>query len=533
MMEKKQIANIIFFIRHDEPRDPNLDLYGTFINQINLVKKYKFPASFLLQYDSLIDPKYVDALKTGIPEECEVGGWLEIVQPLVEKAGLKWRGREGFSWDWHANVGFTVGYTQDERRKMIDIFMEDFKSTFGFYPKSVGSWIIDGWSLNYMHEKYGIVGSCFCRDQWGTDGYTLWGGYYGQGYYPSKKNVFCPANSIEEQINVPTFRMLGSDPIYQYDFGLSVDDKGKLCPSADHGVATLEPVYLGGECGGGVPEWVTWFLNENFNPNTLTFNYCQVGQENSFGWEAMQAGLIDQFNKLDVMNKAGRVEFMTLEKAAMWYKENFKLTAATSITAFSDWKKEDEHRTVWYNCKNYRINFYAENDRFWIRDMHIFDDQYQERYYNEKCLTTYMQFDNLPVMDGNRWSGGSVRAGMYISDKDGNEPKMHDFQVEYIGDTISQITVNTTDGNRYIFTCDEDSFKIDGPVGFSLVMKAGNTADFSNHQEKVMNLVHNSYRYSVYLKNGKFKNLNIEKQLAIQSEDGLITFDTARRLKLC
>jgi hypothetical protein len=39
----------------------------------------------------------------------EIGAWLEVVRPLVEKAGLAWRGRPGFDWDWHADVGFTVG----------------------------------------------------------------------------------------------------------------------------------------------------------------------------------------------------------------------------------------------------------------------------------------------------------------------------------------------------------------------------------------------------------------------------------------
>ena len=56
---------------------------------------------------------------------CEVGGWWEITQPHVEAAGLKWRGR--FPWDWHADKGFSVGYTQEERRVLVDVLAQDQK----------------------------------------------------------------------------------------------------------------------------------------------------------------------------------------------------------------------------------------------------------------------------------------------------------------------------------------------------------------------------------------------------------------------
>ena len=101
----------------------------------------------------------------------------------VEKAGLKWRGR--FDWDWAANVGFSPGYTPEERRKLVDVYMADFRAIFGYYPRTVGSWFIDEVTLAYMAGHYGIVASCNCKDQVGTDGYTLWGGYWNQAYYPS------------------------------------------------------------------------------------------------------------------------------------------------------------------------------------------------------------------------------------------------------------------------------------------------------------------------------------------------------------
>lgn len=215
--EAPRIVNIVNFIRNIEPRSEEITetvLYETVARQAAQLAEYGLPATFLLQYDALINPRYRQLLTQDVYPGTEVGGWWEITQPHVEAAGLKWRGR--YPWDWHADVGFATGYTPEERRKLVDVYMEKFKEVFGKYPTAIGSWFIDAYTLGYMYDKYGIVASCNCKDQIGTDGYTLWGGYWNQAYYPSRVNAYMPAQTREGQIPVPVFRMLGSDPIYQY-----------------------------------------------------------------------------------------------------------------------------------------------------------------------------------------------------------------------------------------------------------------------------------------------------------------------------
>src|SRR5579863_7310033 len=150
-----------------------------------------------------------------------------------------------------------------EREKLIDVYMADFRKVFGHYPATVGSWFVDAHSLSYMYSKYHIVASCNCKDQYGTDGYTLWGGYWNQAYYPSKINAYMPAQDEEHQIPVPIFRMLGSDPIRQYDNGMG---------GLRQGVITLEPVYPN---GGGDSGWVHWFFGAFTTGTDLGFNYTQ------------------------------------------------------------------------------------------------------------------------------------------------------------------------------------------------------------------------------------------------------------------
>ncbi|WP_284237592.1 hypothetical protein [Paenibacillus glycanilyticus] len=398
-MKPHNQVNIINFIRGVEPRDP-IDLIEPVREQLALVQKHGLPATWLLQYDALINPDFTSLLLQSADESQEIGVWLEVVQPLAEKAGIPWRGR--FPWDWHAHIAFTVGYTPNERERIADVLMEDFKSVFGYYPKSVGSWFLDAHVLGYLSDKYGIQASCNCKDQWGTDGYTLWGGYYNQAYYPSRLNGFMPAQTKELQIPVPVFRMLGSDPIYQYDARLGGNGQS---------VITLEPVYSGAEGGGGIPNWVRWFLDVNFREEQVAFGYTQVGQENSFGWDLMKDGLVDQVEQLAKRQAAGELQVETLADSARWFKEQYPLTPASSIAALTDWREEGR-QSVWFYNRFYRFNLLNNDGELWIRDIHLFDERYKERYLTETCPNKFSHYDTLPVVDSARWSEGDKPAGL-------------------------------------------------------------------------------------------------------------------------
>ena len=404
-MAEPGIVNVINFIRGVEPRDPSCDLLEPVVNQVRLIRRYRLPATFLLQYDALLDDRFVSLLKDNLDRHCEVGGWFEVVQPQVERAGLTWRGR--YPWDWHSDVGFSIGYPPAEREKLADVFMAEFRRVFGCYPRSVGSWFMDAHLLGYLADRYHVLASCNCKDQWGTDGYSLWGGYFNQAYYPSRRNAYMPAQHASEQIPIPIFRMLGSDPIYQYDAGL-FDENGE--GKKGQGVVTLEPAY---KDGGGAPEWVRWFFDVNFNAPCLSFAYAQVGQENAFGWPAMARGLTHQIQLLAEKVAAGCLQVQTLEDSARWFRSKYDLTGASAVVALKDWRNEGR-RSVWYCSRFYRVNFFWEGERFWLRDVHLFDETYAERYLTAVCTTPNCLYDTLPVLDGYHWSRGGIRAGLRI-----------------------------------------------------------------------------------------------------------------------
>lgn len=426
-----KIVNIINFIRLLEPRDERITedvLYETVVMQIELMKRYNLGGTFLLQYDALMEPRYQKLLKKLPPDSFEIGAWWEIPQALVEKAGMKWRGR--FPWDWHADIGFSTGYTPEERERLADVYMHDFKAIFGYYPKSVASWFIDAHTLNYLHKKYEIVASANCKDQYGTDGYTMWGGYWNQAYYPSNINSYMPAQNEENQIPVPIFRMLGSDPVRQYDQGLG---------NSRQGVISLEPVYKN---AGGNTDWVNWYFQEFVEGESMEFAYTQAGQENSFTWDAMKKGFEIQLPLIAELRDKNKIKVETLLESGEWFREKYKVTPATSVTVNNDFKDSNK-KTVWFNSRYFRINLLWEDETLRFRDIHLFNENIPSDYLTKKATSNECRFYTLPLVDGYLWSKPDDFAGLRFKAKiDGEEVLLTGFDPTIISQESGKLEIS-------------------------------------------------------------------------------------------
>ncbi|MBX3255114.1 MAG: hypothetical protein KF862_13305 [Chitinophagaceae bacterium] len=524
---KPRIVNIINFIRLLEPRDAAITeevLYQTVIKQVEIMKQYKLPGTFLLQYDALMDNRYQQLLKNLPADSFEIGGWWEIPQPLVEKAGMKWRGR--YPWDWHADVGFSTGYTPAEREQLVDIYMNDFKKIFGYYPKSVASWFIDAHTLNYMYEKYKIVASANCKDQLGTDGYTLWGGYWNQAYYPSKINSYMPAQTEANQTPVPVFRMLGSDPVRQYD------DRGN--GSNGQGVVTLEPVY---KYGGGDSAWVHWYFREFIKGESMEFAYVQAGQENSFTWNAMKKGFEIQMPLIAKLRDENKLKVETLAASGEWFRRKYKLTPATSVTVNNDINGSNK-KTVWFNSRFYRFNLLWENNTLRFRDIHLFNEGFPSYYTEHVASSNECSFFTLPFVDGYRWSSpektAALRFKAMINGKEvvleGGDPVVKDGAAGKLSIVWPLKTFNA----KLLMDVNEKqiTMKVEGATGIDwlLDLSAGNNAQlpFTKVSPHTIYCRFDKMEYQVNAKKGSFSKSAKDETIRIAPERNMITLSFSK-----
>lgn len=515
------IVNIYNFIRKTVYPSGEFieDDFKTIIYQLEILKQYGLPATYALKYDALIDKRFSDLIKESIDEYDEVGVWWEIDKQLATKAGVKWKGQTPV--DDHVNKGYSLGYSKEARIKMVDVYMKDFKDIFGYYPKSVGSWVIDIVTLEYLKEKYNITVAAICRDQIGTDGFTLWGGYFNQGYYPSKLNEFIPAQSKEMQLDLPIFRMLGPDPIYAFEDGLR---------KSINGVYTMEPACVIGQ----TKEWIEWLFDRYINEPVLGFSYGQTGQENTFLWNTMRKGYELQIPYIAKLAKEEKIRVETIEETGNWFKRKYSITPPTTVSASKDWNAENL-RTLWYNSRFYRTSFLWEKDYLSIRDLHLFNENYKSRYYDDILEDNESVFDSLPILNAHYWSDESKRASIDFVSIDnhkrlmkikGNEPKF-----SILDESTYKINWKTNNNSEIDITCEECKLliknknlkdnKANNDKKESFALYFNKILVIKEVKEKEIICQHNGFIYNVYLLKGRFE-LKGNSELIILSEENEI-----------
>lgn len=379
--------------------------------------------------------------------------------------------------------------------------MEKFRNIFGQYPVSVGSWFIDAHTIGYLYDRYHIVASCNCKDQYGTDGYTLWGGYWNQAYYPSRLNAYMPAQTAKGQIPVPIFRMLGSDPVLQYDYGLD---------SHFQGVITLEPVYT--DAGGGNRQWVEWFLSAMAQSESLAFNYIQAGQENSFGWNAMKDGLSLQMPIIRSLADKGVFRVETLAESGRWFKEHYPLTPATAVTVKDDYRSSGLS-AAWYDSRFYRIGLLWKDSSFIVRDIHLFGERIESDYLRRAGTTTYCEYITPPVVDGFLWSTPTEHAGLRlvaIKDDGSTTPiPISSHTCNKSGKGSLTVTCETPYGSLELLMKEDaltTTYKLTAAIRWALEFSAAKDAKlpFTHITTSTIKLTHSGYDYLLRLCKGTF-----------------------------
>ncbi len=388
-------VNIVNFLRGVEPRGP-VDLMLPLQKQMELILEHKLPATWLLQFDAMVSGPFVTYLKAHMANNHEIGIWFEMNEMHCKAAGVEWRGRPGYEWDHYPSVAFTIGYSAEERIKLADTFMREFKRVWGFYPKSVASWNLDSITMAHLTDQYGIDAYAVCRDQIATDGFTIWGTPIA-GYYPSTANCWSPALSPKNQISTPVFRMLGQDPVYYYQNGFPL-------PGGQRGGGpdTMEPVWSAGRS----PAFIKNFLGMIAKAPTLGFAYAQIGQENNFGWPEMESAYPLQMKALAELRTDGNVHLETMGESGRRFKKAFKQTPAQAQIMLEDPFDNVDHtqRSAWYQSRFYRADLHFVDDLPYLRDLTVYNDRNPQPFLTEATRSHNVEQRMPAVLDGYHWS---------------------------------------------------------------------------------------------------------------------------------
>lgn len=486
-MKKTSVVNIYNFIRkaHTDLGEFIPDDFETIRNQLILMKQYGLPGTYALKHDALTDPTYQALLKDYLDENDEISAWWEISSELCRRAGVGFRdSRQEEEYDDRVDSAYSLGYAPEDRKKLVDAYMADFYAVFGKYPRTIGSWVLDNVTVSYAAEKYGIVGACICRDQLETDGFTLWGGYPNGMYFPSKKNIFIPAQTEQNQLKVPVFRLLGPDPIYNFE----ADARDGL-----QGVYSLEPAWLPGRD----PKFISWIFGCITDEDSLGIGYAQVGQENNFLWENIRPGFEPQLKHVMGLNKQGKIRIETMAQSAEWFAKQYRITPPLSYQAKTDWIEGSDINAQNYASCHYRVSLLGEKNCLRIRELFQYRESYPSRYLEAPMKGTKSLFDALPVLFPQIWGGIKDRAFIRLTDENGQEPM--GMAVYDVKDDRTALARLVRDGKTAVeITMD--------PVGFT-VSGAGLRFDrlpvFTGWAGNEISMVHEGFAYSFTVSQGK------------------------------
>lgn len=343
-------------------------------SQYEIVRKFSLPATWLLTYDVLESKELLNVFNL-MDERQEFGIFLEITPKLAKEAGISYH-ETGF---WHhATSVFLSGYTQEERKQFIDAVFGKFKEEFGYLPSSVGSWWTDAYSLAYMKEKYGITANLGLADQYSTDGYQVWGGFWQAPFYPSKFHAGVPAESQEVKLDIVTIQWASRDPLNGY--------KNSLYSTQDYSISAvgLATEYF--------EKLVKFYAKKNING----FGQITVGLEGDLDPETYQGEFANQMALISKMAESGDVSVFKMSDFADWYREKFPTLSPPTFFESNDFLGKERVKIFWYQSSKYRIGIlYDEtSQKTKIFDFRTYHQDLEEPYFllpnNDFILSIYI-----------------------------------------------------------------------------------------------------------------------------------------------
>ncbi|OGM22984.1 hypothetical protein A2961_01125 [Candidatus Woesebacteria bacterium RIFCSPLOWO2_01_FULL_39_21] len=315
------------------------------------IKEFNLSATWLLTFDVLKDEKAIGVI-LGMDEKQEVGIFLEVSKNFSEESNVIYN--DTGSWH-HATSVFLSGYKREDRIKLIDRVLSRFYEVFGFYPKSVGSWWTDSFSLSYIREKYGAIANLGVADQFSMDGYQVWGQYFGVPFYPSKNHAGVPADG-QSKIDIVTIQWALRDPVRGY--------KNSLYSTQDYHILS-EKLDL---------KYFEWLMDVYLN-NENDFGQFTIGLEADLDPLAYKGVYEDQIGIIAKRQNEGQLVALSMKEFGEWFREKHPEDSPSY--------KIKAENVVWYQSTKFRIGirYYDNGARAQIFDFRSYHEDLVEPYF--------------------------------------------------------------------------------------------------------------------------------------------------------
>ncbi len=336
------------------------------------------PAYFTLRYDVLTDPKYVYYLRNLselYPEIIRLGILLEVTPELAKAAGVKYVGSHD-KWYEAQNV-YSIGYSDEENRKIIDTLFNIFFNEFGYYPEVTSAWMIEANSLHYLYETYGVKVHQITREQWGTDSYTLYGGVPHYPYPASERWAFLPDY---ERKNAPLIvRQTVTDPLKNYG------DKTNAFTSQPNDYSNDEKKFNYFE-----------LLIKQAVVEQPQVGFALLGLETSM-FSIYQDEYIKQIQHIKKLYYDGLVEFPDIDTLSTFWENQ-----RTNMYWGKDLDTVTPNEAYWITTPQYRVRLRRSGDNLFISDIRYFYKNYYDPYLSSEAKKE--GFWIMPYfLDGSLW----------------------------------------------------------------------------------------------------------------------------------
>jgi len=346
---EKNIITPIFPVRGREYWRQDKDIkYLT--DLVNLVQNEDIQATWLVQYDALLDEQIISVLRGLDLSKNEIGLFMEVTRKLDDASFVYYDWQYGH-WS-SANKVFLSGYTRAERQRLIDKSFSDFKEVFGYYPHSYGSWYVDVYSMEYIKNKYGLDAVLGLADQYSTDGYQTWGQYINQPYYVSKKSALEPALSENDNTEVVKVLWAPREPTLSY---------GSTGNSSNYSVQVNDyHRYHGLDINYFQDLLETSTINIQGHLSQLVIGIEVAELETEYLPE-----LKKQLQLIKEKQDQQELSILTLSNFSKVYHQTFKEISPPVFTTST----QQDIASYWYTSPTYRLGLFLSDGNLEIRDL--------------------------------------------------------------------------------------------------------------------------------------------------------------------